>query len=32
MATNMREAIESGVPDPFPYMHPLMRKNYGQWK
>ena len=30
--TDMREPIESGVPDPFPLMHPLMRKNYGQWK
>ncbi len=26
-----REAIESGVPDPFPMMHPMMRKNYGNW-
>jgi sulfite reductase beta subunit len=26
-----REAIESGVPDPFPMMHPMMRKNYGTW-
>jgi len=24
--------IESGVPDPFQYMHPLMAKNYGAWK
>ncbi|HYG85549.1 MAG TPA: dissimilatory-type sulfite reductase subunit beta [Azospirillum sp.] len=22
---------ESGVPDPFPYMHPLLKKNYGNW-
>jgi sulfite reductase beta subunit len=28
----MRRAIESGVPDPAPYMHPLMLKNYGKWK
>ena len=27
----MRQAIESGVPDPFRFMHPLMVKNYGQW-
>ena len=26
-----REAIESGVPDPFPMMHPTMKKNYGEW-
>lgn len=26
-----RRAIESGVPDPFPYMHPVMKKNYGNW-
>ena len=26
-----REPIESGVPDPFPLMHPLMLKNYGDW-
>lgn len=31
MSQEIREAIESGVPDAFPYMHPLMRKNYGQW-
>ena len=24
--------IESGVPDPFPYMHPVLRRNYGQWQ
>ena len=27
----MRTAIESGVPDHFRYMHPLMIKNYGNW-
>ena len=26
-----RAAIESGVPDHIQYMHPLMRRNYGQW-
>jgi sulfite reductase beta subunit len=26
-----RRPIESGVPDPFPFMHPVMRKNYGNW-
>jgi dissimilatory sulfite reductase beta subunit len=26
-----REAIECGVPDPMPMMHPVMRENYGQW-
>ncbi len=26
-----RVAIESGVPDAFRYMHPLMVKNYGNW-
>jgi len=26
-----RRAIETGVPDPFPYMHPVMVKNYGNW-
>ena len=26
-----RRPVESGVPDPFPYMHPLLRRNYGQW-
>jgi dissimilatory sulfite reductase beta subunit len=30
--SEMREPIESGVPDPFPMMHPVMKKNYGQWK
>ncbi len=27
-----REPIESGVPDPFPTMHPLLKKNFGTWK
>ncbi|MGD9785025.1 MAG: dissimilatory-type sulfite reductase subunit beta [Hyphomicrobiaceae bacterium] len=26
-----RTPIESGVPDPKQYMHPVMVKNYGQW-
>jgi sulfite reductase beta subunit len=24
--------IETGVPDPFQYMHPIMAKNFGAWK
>ena len=28
---DVRRAIESGVPDAFSYMHPVMRKNYGLW-
>ncbi len=24
--------IESGVPDPFPYMHPVLKRNYGTWR
>ena len=31
MAT-MRTPIESGVPDNKQYLHPLMLKNYGNWK
>ncbi len=31
MSSELRQAVESGVPDPFQYMHPLMAKNYGQW-
>ena len=27
-----RMPIETGVPDPFQYMHPMMTKNYGAWK
>jgi sulfite reductase beta subunit len=30
--TQPREAIESGVPDPFPLMHPVLKANYGNWK
>ncbi len=29
---DMRSPIESGCPDGFQYMHPSMRKNFGQWK
>ena len=32
MAVQAREPIESGVPDPFQYMHPTLRRNFGQWK
>src|SRR4030066_184268 len=28
----MRRPTESGVPDNKPYLHPLLAKNYGQWK
>jgi len=31
-ATQPRRPVESGVPDPFPQMHPLLKKNYGNWK
>nr|MBS0021080.1 dissimilatory-type sulfite reductase subunit beta [Gammaproteobacteria bacterium] len=31
MAAQVRTPIESGVPDSFQYMHPLLAKNYGQW-
>ncbi len=31
-ATEMRRADETGVPDPFPFMHPVLKKNYGNWK
>jgi len=31
-ATQPRRATESGVPDPFPHMHPVMKENYGKWK
>ncbi|MBF0560550.1 MAG: dissimilatory-type sulfite reductase subunit beta [Alphaproteobacteria bacterium] len=27
----LRRPTESGVPDPFLYMHPTMKKNYGHW-
>ena len=30
--SEMREPIESGVPDHVQYLHPLMKKNYGNWK
>ncbi len=30
--SEMREPIESGVPDPFPLMHPTLKANYGNWK
>ncbi|MDH4273910.1 MAG: dissimilatory-type sulfite reductase subunit beta [Gammaproteobacteria bacterium] len=30
--SQLRMPIESGVPDPFPVMHPLMKKNFGNWK
>ena len=29
--TTPRRAIESGVPDPMKYMHPVLKKNYGNW-
>ena len=29
--TQVRTPIESGVPDHFQYMHPLLKKNYGNW-
>ena len=29
-APTLRRPVETGVPDPFPYMHPLMKKNYGE--
>ncbi len=31
-AAQPRRPNETGVMDPFPQMHPLMQKNYGQWK
>lgn len=31
MTSDVRAPIESGVPDVTPYLHPLLRKNYGQW-
>ena len=31
MAKEMREPIETGCPDPFQYMHPVMRRNFGMW-
>lgn len=32
MSQAQRMPDEVGVPDPFPYMHPLLKKNYGNWK
>ena len=32
MADTPSMPIESGAPDGFQYMHPTMRRNYGQWK
>ena len=29
---DIREPIETGSPDPFQYMHPTMRRNFGMWK
>ncbi|MHB8348046.1 MAG: dissimilatory-type sulfite reductase subunit beta, partial [Acidiferrobacterales bacterium] len=29
--SKQRMPIESGVPDHFQYMHPIMRRNYGHW-
>lgn len=31
MAERTHETIESGTPDPMPYMHPVMKDNYGKW-
>ncbi|WP_421621195.1 dissimilatory-type sulfite reductase subunit beta [Alkalilimnicola ehrlichii] len=31
-AAKPRTPIESGVPDPFQYMHPTTIRNFGQWK
>ena len=31
MSTQPRMPIESGVPDHFQYLHPVLKKNYGQW-
>ncbi|MDR3394702.1 MAG: dissimilatory-type sulfite reductase subunit beta [Parasulfuritortus sp.] len=31
MSERNHETIESGAPDPMPYMHPVMAKNYGKW-
>ena len=28
----MRRPFESGVPDNKQYLHPLLAKNYGNWK
>ncbi len=31
MSAQPRMPIESGVPDHIQYLHPLLKKNYGQW-
>jgi len=31
MSAQPRPPVESGVPDPLPLMHPLLRKNFGKW-
>ena len=31
MSERTHETIESGAPDPMPYMHPVMKNNYGKW-
>ncbi|MFV1998648.1 MAG: dissimilatory-type sulfite reductase subunit beta [Acidiferrobacterales bacterium] len=31
MADQTRMPIESGVPDVTPFLHPVLKKNYGQW-
>ena len=30
--TEMRRPDETGVPDPYPFMHPVLKDNYGDWK
>ncbi|MAF95027.1 MAG: dissimilatory-type sulfite reductase subunit beta [Rhodospirillaceae bacterium] len=32
MSQEHRVAVESGVPDPIPLMHPVLRENRGNWK
>ncbi len=32
MSEAPRMPVEHGVPDPMPFMHPLLKKNYGNWK
>ncbi len=32
MSQAPRMPDETGVPDPMPYMHPVMRENFGNWK
>jgi sulfite reductase beta subunit len=29
--TEPRRPVESGVPEQAPYLHPILRRNYGQW-